>query len=135
MPATIPSMAKPVVTPEETLMLSNGSKPVRINHRPSKSIPRLLPIKLVIAIFSPSLFFARIEAAFSDARKVGGFYLSSLTLTSLRLFGFRAACRWFSLEPRRIERRIISCNGFHLDTGSQSRRVLGFGNQSLRHGG
>jgi len=39
MPAAIPSTAKPVVTVEETLMLSNGKSPVRINHRPSRASP------------------------------------------------------------------------------------------------
>src|SRR5438552_17338412 len=54
MPATIPSTAKPVVTIEDSFMLSNGKSPVRINHTPSKSIPRFLPAKLFInAIFPP----------------------------------------------------------------------------------
>ena len=53
-PATIPSTAKPVVTVEETLTLSNGKRPVRINQRPSKSIPRFLPANLFVkAICSP----------------------------------------------------------------------------------
>ena len=52
----MPSTAKPVVTVGETLMLSNGKRPVSINHTPSKIIPRFLPAKLfVIAIeLSPS---------------------------------------------------------------------------------
>src|SRR5260370_31044188 len=49
----MPSTAKPVVTVEESLMLSNGNSPVRINHRPSKSIPRFLPAKLVSAMLPP----------------------------------------------------------------------------------
>ena len=54
MPATMPSTANPVVTVEESFMLSNGKSPVRISHKPSKSIPRFLPAKLfVIAITSP----------------------------------------------------------------------------------
>ena len=54
MPATMPSTARPVVTVEESLMLSNGKSPVRINHKPSKSIPRFLPAKLFVsAIRSP----------------------------------------------------------------------------------
>jgi hypothetical protein len=44
-PATMPSMAKPVVTVDESLTLRNGKSPVRINHSPSKSIPRFLPAK------------------------------------------------------------------------------------------
>ncbi len=56
MPATMPSTAKPVVTVEESLMLSNGKSPVRINHSPSKIIPRFLPAKLFVsAIPSPFL--------------------------------------------------------------------------------
>src|SRR5712691_6547758 len=48
------STARPVVTVVETLMLSNGKSPVRINHRPSKIIPRFLPAKLFVnAISSP----------------------------------------------------------------------------------
>jgi hypothetical protein len=51
-PATMPSTAKPVVTVEEGLILSKGKRPVRINHSPSKSIPRFLPAKpFVTAIF------------------------------------------------------------------------------------
>lgn len=54
MPAMMPSTARPVVTVVETLMLSNGKSPVRINHRPSKIIPRFLPARLVVnAISSP----------------------------------------------------------------------------------
>lgn len=54
MPAIMPSTARPVVTVGETLMLSNGRSPVRINHRPSKIIPRFLPAKLFVnAISSP----------------------------------------------------------------------------------
>src|SRR5258705_386 len=44
----MPSTARPVVTVEETLTLSNGKSPVRINQRPSKSIPRFLPAKLLV---------------------------------------------------------------------------------------
>jgi hypothetical protein len=48
------SMAKPMVTVEETLTLSNGKSPVRINQSPSKSIPRFLPAKLFVsAMWSP----------------------------------------------------------------------------------
>src|SRR5258707_1307375 len=43
MPATMPSTARPVATVEESLKLSNGRSPVRINHRPSKSNPCFLP--------------------------------------------------------------------------------------------
>jgi len=56
MPATIPSTAKPVVTVEETLTLSNGNSPVRINHSPSKSIPRFLPAKLFVTAIRSLLF-------------------------------------------------------------------------------
>jgi hypothetical protein len=50
----MPSTAKPVVTVEESLTLSNGKSPVRINQSPSKSIPRFLPAKLFVsAIRSP----------------------------------------------------------------------------------
>ena len=55
-PAMMPSTAKPVVTVEETLTLSNGKSPVRINHRPSKSIPRFLPAKLLVSAISFSFF-------------------------------------------------------------------------------
>lgn len=54
MPAMMPSTARAVVTVVESLMLSNGNRPVRINHMPSKSIPRFLPAKLFVsAISSP----------------------------------------------------------------------------------
>jgi hypothetical protein len=50
----MPSTARPVVTVVETRMLSSGKRPVRINHRPNKIIPRFRPAKLfVIAIASP----------------------------------------------------------------------------------
>ena len=52
MPAMMPSKAKPVVTVEVSLMLRNGKSPVRINHRPSKSIPRFLPAKLLVSAIS-----------------------------------------------------------------------------------
>ena len=58
MPAATPSKAKPVVTVDEILMLSNGKSPVRISQRPSKIIPRFLPAKLLVSdIRSPSQFF------------------------------------------------------------------------------
>jgi len=54
MPAAMPSTANPVVTVEESFMLSNGKSPVRINHRPSKIIPKFLPVKLFVnAMLSP----------------------------------------------------------------------------------
>ncbi len=53
MPATIPSTAKPVVIVEEPLMLATGKSQVRINHKPSKIIPRFLPGKRVGARSSP----------------------------------------------------------------------------------
>jgi hypothetical protein len=48
MPATIARTAKPVVTVEDSLIFNNGKSPVRINHIPSKSIPRFLPAKLFV---------------------------------------------------------------------------------------
>jgi hypothetical protein len=48
-PATIASTAKPVVTVEESLTLRKGKSPVRINQRPSKSIPKSLPAKIFFA--------------------------------------------------------------------------------------
>jgi hypothetical protein len=66
MPAAIASTAKPMVTPGESLMLSNGKSPVRINHRPSRIIPRFLPAKpFVTAISSPSEM--RTNASIDDA--------------------------------------------------------------------
>jgi len=50
MPATMPSTANPVVTVEESFILRNGNSPVRINHIPSKSIPRFLPTKLFVNV-------------------------------------------------------------------------------------
>src|SRR5438309_8594618 len=41
----MPRTAKPVVTVDEILMLTNGKSPVRISQRPSKIIPRFLPAK------------------------------------------------------------------------------------------
>jgi len=61
----MPSTARPVVTVEESLMLSSGSRPVRINHRPSRIIPRFLPAKLDNAIFFSQCsvsFFCEISA-------------------------------------------------------------------------
>lgn len=55
-PATMPSTAKPVVTVAETLMLSNGKRPVRINQSPSKIIPRFLPAKLLVSAISSPYF-------------------------------------------------------------------------------
>jgi hypothetical protein len=49
MPDATPSKAKPVVTVDEILMLSNGKSPVRISQRPSKIIPRFLPAKLLVS--------------------------------------------------------------------------------------
>ena len=47
-PAIMPSTANAVLTVEEILMLSKGNNPVRINQRPSKSIPRFLPTILFV---------------------------------------------------------------------------------------
>src|SRR5882672_12333877 len=44
-PAAMASTARPVVTVEESLMLSNGKSPLRISQTPSKSMPRFLPAK------------------------------------------------------------------------------------------
>ena len=63
----MPSTASPVVTVEEILMLSKGKSPVRINQRPSKSIPRFLPAKLLVNVMLFSLWMladARNEAAY-----------------------------------------------------------------------
>ena len=49
------STAKPVVTVEESLMLSNGKSPVRINQMPSKIIPKFLPAKLFVSAITFSL--------------------------------------------------------------------------------
>src|SRR5437667_10816573 len=59
MPAAIPRTANPVVTVEESFMLSKGKSPVRINQRPSKSIPKFLPAKLFVSamVHSNSLQF------------------------------------------------------------------------------
>ena len=61
MPAMMPSKAKPVVTVEVSLMLRNGKSPVRINHRPSKSIPRFLPAKLLVSAISFSFVIHRLH--------------------------------------------------------------------------
>jgi len=45
----MPRIAKPVVTVDETLMLSSGKSPVRISQRPRKIIPRFLPAKLLVS--------------------------------------------------------------------------------------
>lgn len=67
----MPSTASPVVTVEEVLMLSKGKSPVRINQRPSKSIPRFLPAKLLVNVMLFSLWMladARNEAAYITRR-------------------------------------------------------------------
>ena len=63
----MPSTASPVVTVGEVLMLSKGKSPVRINQRPSKSIPRFLPAKLFVNVMLFSLWMladARNEVAY-----------------------------------------------------------------------
>ena len=68
MPAMMPSTARPVVTVVETLMLSNGKSPVRINHSPSKIIPKFLPAKLFVsAISSPFLNTVRVMSPPANA--------------------------------------------------------------------
>ena len=62
MPATMPSMARPVVTVEESLILSSGKSPVRINQRPSKSIPRFLPAKLLVSAMCVLLVPMKVKA-------------------------------------------------------------------------
>jgi hypothetical protein len=57
MPATMPSTANPVVTVGESVMLSRGKSPVRINHMPSKSNPRFLPAKLFVSAIPHPPFF------------------------------------------------------------------------------
>jgi hypothetical protein len=56
-PATIPSTARPVVTVEESLMLSNGNSPVRISQSPSKIVPKFLPARLVPSFIRPLSFY------------------------------------------------------------------------------
>src|SRR5437763_6240825 len=61
MPAAIPRTAKPVVTVDETLMLSNGKSPVRISQTPSNINPRFLPAKLVVNAMRSSFLNRPIE--------------------------------------------------------------------------
>src|SRR5881397_1511282 len=61
MPAATPSRAKPVVTVDEILMLSNGNSPVRISQRPSKIIPRFLPAKPLVSAMRSSFLDRPIE--------------------------------------------------------------------------
>jgi hypothetical protein len=51
-PATMPRTASPVVTAVDTRTLSNGNSPVRINHKPSKSIPKFRPAKPFVTAIS-----------------------------------------------------------------------------------
>ena len=57
----MPRTAKPVVTVDETLMLSKGKSPVRISHKPSKSSPRFLPAKLLVSAMRSSFLNRPIE--------------------------------------------------------------------------
>lgn len=47
-PAAIASMARTVLTVAETRMLSSGKRPVRINQRASRTIPRFLPARVLV---------------------------------------------------------------------------------------
>ena len=63
----MPSTASPVVTVAEILMLSKGKRPVRINQRPSKIIPRFLLATLLVNVMLFSLWMladTRNEAAY-----------------------------------------------------------------------
>ena len=60
-PAAMPRIAKPVVTVDEILMLSNGNSPVRISQSPSRSIPKFLPAKLLVSAMRSSFLNRPIE--------------------------------------------------------------------------
>ena len=61
MPAAMPRTAKPVVTVDETLMLSKGKSPVTISQTPSNVNPRFLPAKLVVSAMRSSFLNRPIE--------------------------------------------------------------------------
>ena len=56
-------IAKPVVTVDEILMLSNGKIPVSISQRPSKIIPRFLPARVFVKAIGPSFKVRSINAS------------------------------------------------------------------------
>ena len=56
MPATIDRTANAVVIVEETLTLTKGKSPVRINHKPSRIIPIFLKDKLFVRAMGFSFF-------------------------------------------------------------------------------
>src|SRR5205823_11299856 len=57
----MPRTAKPVVTVDETLMLSKGMSPVRISQTPSNVNPRFLPAKLLVSAMRSSFLNRPIE--------------------------------------------------------------------------
>src|SRR5438067_10927867 len=57
----MPRTAKPVVTVDETLMLSKGRRPVRISQTPSNVNPRFLPAKLLVSAMRSSFLNRPIE--------------------------------------------------------------------------
>src|SRR6266581_2400457 len=57
----MPRTAKPVVTVDETLMLSKGRSPVRISQTPSNVNPRFLPAKLLVSAMRSSFLNRPIE--------------------------------------------------------------------------
>src|SRR5207253_4663948 len=57
----MPRTAKPVVTVDETLMLSKGKSPVRISQTPSNVNPRFLLAKLLVSAMRSSFLNRPIE--------------------------------------------------------------------------
>src|SRR5260370_24208724 len=87
----MPSTARPVVSVEVSLMLRNGKRPVRINHRPSKSIPRFLPAKLFVSAIFVLLFEMRLirnyAQLFNFRQDVNKFFGQSVTEVFVLLVG------------------------------------------------
>ena len=99
-PAIIARTAKAVVAVLETLMLSKGNKPERISHKPSKSIPMLLVLKLVRFIWVPPLIFM-----LTVLNQTGGPSLASNSSIFSRHSELLRLC---SIRTQRFQRRIAS---------------------------
>lgn len=101
MPAAIASTASTVFTVAETLTLSSGKSPVRINQIASRIIPRFLPARvLVIAtVFSPVVFTDLTFVASTHFGSMSGKNLAGECEHPLRIW-------WTTFGIRRIASRI-----------------------------
>ena len=71
MPAAIASTASTVFTVAETLTLSSGKSPVRINQIASRIIPRFLPARVLVI----ATFFSPVRVHGFNVRRVDPFWI------------------------------------------------------------